>query len=318
MCCPLHSGVGAFLFYKTFMKNTLEHGCGVEAEGFICTRGSKQPRAKINGISSALWVIATAQREFPLLVPHLGLEQASIMLELRSSVHRTKEGAIDEVLAIRTQVNKILERFNTELLLMPVPPLSFLFEPATTADGSRTMDLVKLWGDSPEGKKMLIDTATASFQFNDSRPFKGISERDRLELTRRIHNQFTLEAESLLALNQGLKDIKGRTRVEIASELLKGVKGPQFTRRGFTTEHVTLPPFFRDVDHMQQWMCAHANLDDFSKVDSKDEHGLLCKVKRFTDGHPWIAEARFADSVDTRESMIHIATKVEEVLARAA
>lgn len=295
-------------------------GCGVESEGFICARKDGTAQPLIDGMPSAQWLLGRFQERWPSLLPHLGLEQASIMLEVRSGIHDGADAAIDEVLLVRELVNQILGDQGLHLLFEPVPRAPFHFFPATNDPHSRTVELVKRWSTTVSGQQNLLDTATASFQFNDSRLFKGVhGMQAKLELAVRVYNHFSAERDSLLALNAGMVDAAGRTRLKIASSLLESVKGAQFAAHGFKPNHVLFPPLLHDVDDLKRLMCAHSGASSFAKTSSKDVHAFLVKVKGVEnmDGIA-IAEARFADAVDTRASMLRIAQSVEEVLARCA
>lgn len=282
--------------------STIQFGQGLELEGFFLNHEGL-PIEMIDGIPASEWTSNTIEKQFPQLRQNIGMEQASVMLEVKSDVFSDGEEAIQQILEIRAIINKILERHKTKLVFTPVAEKGFKFIPATSNPFSRTHSLIKEWSKDGEGEKKLFSTATASLQFNDSTPFRNCElDDERMELARKIHNLLSENFAALQELNQASKkSFQGKTRIEHASFLLQKAKRNQFRQHGFVKEkEIIIPPLFKTVEAMKRWMCAHSNVHDFSKADAKNEHALTCKIKR---ENFWAVETRGLDSVDEEKEI---------------
>ncbi len=278
---------------------TQKFGVGVESEGFLLDNEGN-PVSKIDNLPASEWTMNKFTEKHPSLAENLGFKQASVMLEVKSDVFPEGLLACEQILEIRTLVNNVLMEKGVKLVFVPVAEKPFEFIPATSDPNSRTHALIERWGKDADGQQKLLDTVTASFQVNDSRPFANLeTDFDRLELAKRIHNQFRISAIPpgvLAGVQWGIKGFDGRTRIEKAISLLTKVKAAQFLRHGFHDSRLAvIPPHFFTVDEMKKWMMAHSDVSSFEETDSKNEHALTCKIKR---GQFWAVESRFSDAAD--------------------
>lgn len=287
------------------------YGIGLEAEGFIMdTQG--RPLSRIDGQPASAWVLQRLQRDCTALLANVGLELASVFLEVKTGVHSNKESAVAEVVALRQQLNEILRGRGARLIFTPVSEYPFEFVPSSELPGSRAAELVQRWGQTVVGRENLIASSVASLQINDSRPFASCHTLDqKLEKSRIVHNlcrQSLPKHHHLLVSSK--TDFRGRSRVRNYSDLVKRVEREKFIKHGFVPEDAILPPHFARVSEMQKWICAYADNSDFAQTNPKDEHAITCKIKRY----PWMVEVRYPDAVDTPEEMLATVSLVEEIL----
>lgn len=290
-------------------KPNIEAGVGLEIEGFFM--GGEGPTVRIEGLPASEWIMQQVQKNHPQLVNHIAVEQASVVLELQSSVHTSDQKAAEQILEIRQALNDILSPQGSHLIFKPVLDNdNWEFLAASSNPNSRTHELIRKWRERPNGEAMLKASATASLQINDSRPFKALNGRShdmeaKLELARRIHNLYSAHFEELNAHNGKITDKDGQSRLDKASSLLQTVKAEQFHKFGYhNTQSIVRPGQFETIEAMQRWMMAHSDVDNFEKASPKNEHGLTVKIKRPETGL-WIAEARLFDSVDTLPAIMH-------------
>ncbi len=291
------------------------YGIGLEAEGYF-TRSDGELVPRLEGEPSTQFVLRRISKDIPGLMDHLGLELPSVVLEVKSSVHSSPAEAVDQVLSIRQEINRILPS-GVELRFLPVAPRKYEFIASTPDPESRPAQLIAAWGKTEEGLERLYASAICSLQINDSRAFRSSqSEADRLETARRIHNAFSSRRnlDRLLRLNSGQKGFDGRTRQENYFRLMQAMKGFQFAERGYSLEEIVIPPYFDDAHAMRRWMCAHSGVDDFEDARCKDEHGFTVKIKR---GDFYAAETRLFDAVDTRGQMLERLQANSRVLEEA-
>ncbi len=295
-------------------------GIGLETEGFIVDDQNRGMEF-IDGKPASEVAMLAIQDRRPSLAERVSLEQASVMLEIATRVRRTGAEAVREAMEIREAVNDILADHGARLSFVPVLSHPFRFVPATSDPASRAHQLIDAWGGLEGGKEMLISTATASFQINDSRPFADYETwEQRMEMARRIHNAFSANADELMRENRGVRDFAGKTRLERAIGLLTKVKAEQFARHGFhDPRHIVIPPFFANVEAMLRWMRAHSDVNDSSEARPKNEHAVTMKIKRpeWNQEGPWVAETRLFDAVGSEEEMLRLIRVNEEMLQRA-
>lgn len=288
----------AFLFLNYLIMYKQEYGIGVEAEGYFLN-SEGQPVARIEGRPSSEVVMEKVKKFYPELVGNLSFELPSIVLEIKSSVGDCEEKIVEEILEIRQLVNTLLPA-GVKLIFAPVTEKSYEFVASTSEEGSRAQQLIAEWGKTSDGLDRLYASAISSFQINDSRVFRGI-ENQQLEIARRVHNIFSENFNSLMSLNSLRKDFRGKTRMENYFELMKAVKGEQFTKRGFRLEEIVVPPNFSGLEAMKEYMMAHSDVEDFDKAQCKNEHAATVKIKR--DGF-YAVETRIFDAVDEKREML--------------
>lgn len=262
-------------------------------EGFIVN--SRRPQERIANQPSCQWTINTMKKLFPDLAGDLSPEQASVMLELKTNLHQTRDSAIRELMEIRQLVNNCLTRQGCRLIFEPVARQSFDFIPADLSEHSRSRQLVEAWSKTEQGSQMLFGTATASFQINDSR-IKGPAENESImAFAARTHNLFTNHKQFLMAQNAGITNWQGKTRLDLAIDLLSTVKAKQFRAKGLDPITAPLPEHFTTEQDFALWSCAHSDVASIEQADPKNEHAVTVKVKR--DG-PLIVETRIFDSLE--------------------
>lgn len=278
-----------------------KYGVGLEMEGFIVN--CERTRERIDGLPASQWVMERVRQTIPELVPYLSFEQASVMLEVKTDVFAEPAEAIRQVMSIRGQIDRLLTEVGCRLVFQPVLREEFEFVPATNDPNSRTHQLIREWGCTPQGIAMLHATAIASLQVNDSRPFRHVlSAPDKLERAREIHNLYSANFDRLRTQNGPQRNSRGMTRMENLLFLLPSVKGETFARHGYDNPlNVALPGHFDDVESMKRWMCAHSDVDNLEDAKCKNEHAVTVKVKR--DQDTWIAESRVYDAVDSEQAI---------------
>lgn len=281
------------------MDNT--KGIGLEMEGFIVN--SQRAQEKIENQPSCQWTINIMQRLFPALALHLSTEQASVMLELKTGRHQTEDKAIQELMEIRQLVNNCLAGQGCKLIFEPVARQSFEFIPADISEDSRSRQLVETWSKTEKGTQMLFGTATASFQINDSRIKGPATNESILAFAARVHNLFTRHRELLIAQNSGITDWQGKSRLDLAIDLLSTVKARQFKKRGLEPIIAPLPRHFTTEQDFIRWSCAHSDVDSIDQVDPKNEHAVTVKVKR---KGVLIIETRIFDSLEDLPAIKHL------------
>jgi hypothetical protein len=288
-------------------NNERKYGVGIEAEGFFVQSSDHKPVARIGNIPTSEWLMEILKKDFPQLVPHVSFEQASVMLELVSGVHSDGMKAIEQIFEYRREINRVLASVNTELVFKPVLEDYFEFVPATSDPNSRAQELIKRWGSTTEGQARLRDTAIASLQINDSRPYKGVERMsDRLELSRIINNIFSGKFDLLNSkYNGGILDSEGRSRMDILLDFLTEANADKFLRHGYKDSMMApLPGQFRTVDQLQRWMMACCDVKKFKDVRPKDMHPVTVKIKMSDrEGLPWVAETRTFDAVEGEIAM---------------
>ncbi len=294
--------------------NTEKYGMGIEMEGFIMKEGSA--KELIEDIPSSEWILRKILNEKLNLEQYISFEQASVMLEVKSDVFENEREAIAQILEIRNDINKILNRKGCELMFQPVLERDFDFIPATSNKDSRVYQLIEEWGNTEKGKKLLKDTVIASLQINDSRPFQNANSLDKkLELAFKIHNLYSKYFEELNKFNGKIKDFDGKTRIEKITNLLVEVKKEVFAKYGINDPlKALLPGEFTDIEEMKNWMKAHSDVDNFEDTNCKNEHALTVKIKR--DQAIWICESRLFDAVNTESEIEEIIKKNNDLLSK--
>jgi hypothetical protein len=191
------------------------------------------------------------------------------------------------------------------LKFQAVMPAVFNLIPATINPESRSKQLFERWSRTAEGKDLLYSASIAGFQINDSRPFAKLkNDQEKLERARRIHNLMSEDFERLNGSNKGMKDFRGKSRMENLFNLIPTVKGADFKKLGWTREkEIIIPPHFENVQAMKRWMAAHSGVENFEEADCKNEHAVTVKIKRKP---VWLAESRVFDAVDSEEEMTKI------------
>ena len=285
--------------------NTQQKGFGVEAECFILNSEGR-PIEMVQNIPSSEFIKDTIIRKFPCLDDRIGFEQVSVMLELKSEVTPSVKEAFREVLQIRNLIESEIRIHGVFLVFTPVLQEDFEFVPATRNQNSKTHENINNWSEKTDIKS----AATASLQINDSTVF---DTENNMEKAREIFNSFIHNKNTLLELNQDKKSFLGLSRVEHATDFLKKIKSKQFKRHGFDDPNdIVFPKAFLDTDSLQKWMQAHSDVASFAETEHKNEHSILCKIKR--EGDLFILESRFADSVETEIEAERITRKIEQVL----
>lgn len=290
------------------MKNAKrEYGIGLEMEGFIVN--GERAVERIDGMPASQWTAEQIAKHRPQIRDGISFEQASVMLEVKTPVCDTENQAVKELLAIRTEVDRCLAPVGAKLIFSPVMSKPFEFVAATTDKNSRTHQLIKDWSKTTQGKDLLYATAIASMQVNDSRPFRGVPKQRRLERARRLHNLYIEHFNELDALNRGIRDFRGKTRMDNLMKLIPTVKAERFAQAGYLDpREAALPKTFVDIEKMKRWMMAHSGVDQFEKARSKNEHGVHAKIKRLDEEQPdaklpWVVESRVFDAVDDEKSI---------------
>lgn len=293
---------------------THEYGIGLEAEGFIMD-AEGCPLSRIEGLPASAWVMEQLKVKSEKLIEHVGLELASVFLEVKTGIHQSGAAAVAEVQKVRAELDRLLAPKGARLVFVPVSERPFEFVASSEAPGSRSAELVARWGQSSDGVKNLLASSIASLQINDSRPFQYcVDDYARLEVARQLHNSL---AVSLPAQAEHYtfhqKDFRGQTRLENYCEIVRRVESEKFTVAGFDPEDAIIPPHFTDIDQMLRWMCTYSGVTNFDHTNPKDEHALTCKMKR----HPWMVEVRYPDAVDGESAMLHTVTTVESLINSA-
>lgn len=283
-------------------------------EGFIVN--GERAKERIAGLPASEWVMEQVKRTMPELAGYLSLEQASVMLEIKSDVFDEEVEAIEQILRIRELVNRVLGQAQARLVFQPVLNYDFEFIAATSDPNSRTQQLIREWSRTPMGMNMLYATAIASLQINDSRPYKSIEGNDeKLELSRKIHNLYSTNFQRLNAGNGKVRDVNGKTRMDKLLFLLPEVKKKQFEKYGYDDPRVAaLPGYFETVEQMKRWMMANSGVERFEDANCKNEHAVTVKIKR-SDGN-WISESRVYDAVDGKRAMLETAKVNRELLSQ--
>jgi len=291
-----------------------QYGIGLESEGFIIDENEK-PISKIENIPSSEWLMTQMREKNPRIAnENLSFEQASIMLEVKTDLFTEGINAVSQILEIRDLINQVLPN-GLSLSFTAVPKRHFTFEPATSDPNSRCVALLKRWGTLPNGERLLKSTAVASLQINDSRPFEGLSEMEKLEKSRRLHNIFSSSFDELSSHNPIIHDYEGLTRIDRLKYLLQEINGQKFLNKGFQDTHAVIPPYFEDIEQMKRWLCVFSDTDSFEEADPKNEHSITIKIKRQPKTDYWAMETRIFDAVDTEQEMMSIIHKVSEKVA---
>jgi hypothetical protein len=292
--------------------NGQEYGIGNEMEGFIVNGSRGQER--IAGISAAEWIQNKFSEKFPQLADHVSLEEASVMLEVKTAVFAHRYEAIRQVQEIRALINQLLAPHGCSLKFIPVLTEPFEFVPASSDPNSRSQQLMKEWGQTPEGLQMMYSTAIAGYQINDSRPLMiATTDQARMEIARNIHNLYSQNFDEVIGQNIPFRNYEGKTRLDILYHLMTGVKAERFARHGYDNPMVSLiPPYFATIKDMQRWMTAHTkDAQTFADAVCKNEHAATVKIKR--DPY-WAIETRAYDAVDSEVDMRRISDYNEKFL----
>lgn len=303
------------------------YGIGLESEGFVVRRGTLTAVPRIEGRSTYEWIADRIRAESPELLDRVSPEQVSVMLELKTDAYADDgRKAVAEIREIRAAVNRLLAPADAEIAMVPVLPEPFEFVPASSDPNSRSAELVREWGSTPEGLQLLYSTAIASLQVNHSGPFRDMEGyRDGLEIGRRVHNAASANFERFASLNDPRhRDFRGMTRMDNLRHLLLAVKKPGYEGRGYSDDEILVPPKFRTVPEMRRWMAAQSAVENPEDAKCKNEHALTMKLKRpDAPGAKgvWAAEARTFDAVDDEKSMLclirtfdRVCSSVESVL----
>lgn len=208
-------------------SNHQTYGIGLESEGFVVRRGTLTGMPRIEGRSTYEWIEDRIRSACPELLDNISPEQVSVMLELKTDAYADDgRKAIAELREIRARVNILLAVVDAEIAMVPVLPEPFEFIPASSDPSSRSAQLVREWGSTPEGLELLYSTGIASLQVNHSGPFSGMEGyEDGLEIGRRLHNAASENFELLETLNDSShRDFRGMTRMENLRHLLIAVK----------------------------------------------------------------------------------------------
>lgn len=279
-------------------------GVGIEMEGFIVGHNGFA-REMIEDQPASEWTIKKVRERFPDFAEQVSMEQTSVMLEVKSNIQPGEIIALDEILEIRKAVDKILAEVDCSLKFQAVMPYAFNLLPATNSPESRSKQLFERWSKTIEGKDLLYSASIAGFQINDSRPFAFLkNDGEKLERARRIHNVMSEDFERLNSSNKGMRDFRGKSRMENLFSLIPAVKGEEFRKFGWAREtEIIVPPYFENVIAMKKWMAAHSGVENFDEADCKNEHAVTVKIKRKP---VWLAESRVFDAVDSEEEMTKI------------
>ena len=300
-------------------KNRQTYGIGLESEGFIVRRGTLTGIPRIEGKSSYEWIEDRVRSTCPQLLDRLSPEQVSVMLEFKTEAYADDGSkAIAELRETHARVNDVLASVDAEIAMVPVLPEPFEFIPASSDPNSRSAQLVREWGSTPEGIELLYSTAIASLQINHSGPFRGMAGYgDGLEIGRRLHNAASENFQNLDALNDSKnRDFRGLTRMENLRHLLVAVKKDGYEGRGYSEGEILVPPQFLTVTEMRRWMAGQSAVANIEDARCKNEHALTMKLKRPDTPESagiWAAESRTFDAVPDEKSMIRLIRAFDRV-----